>query len=73
MEGYVLFWVEHFKQGRCRVAIDGVLGYFINFIQYEDGVARATFDETLNDAAGHGTYVGASMSAYFGFVMYSTQ
>ena len=72
MEGVVLFGVEHFEQRRCRVALE-VVAYLVDFVEDEDRVRRPRFLYALNDAAGHGSDVGAAVSAYLGLVVQTTQ
>ena len=39
VEGVVLFWVEHLKQSRRRVAVDGVLRHLVNLVKNEYGIS----------------------------------
>ena len=73
VESLVLLRVEHFEQGRGRVAMDGILSHLVDFVEDEHGVRRACLLQTLDDAAGHGTDVGAAVSAYFRFVLHTAQ
>ena len=73
MEGTVLLGVQYFQQGRGGVAVVGVLRHLVYLVQYEDRVARTRLLDVLDDAAGHGTDVGATVSADFGLVVQSAQ
>ena len=69
VESFVLFGVEHFEQGTGGVAVVSVLRNLVNLIEDEDRVAGIGLDEALDDTAGHGTDVGAAVSADLGLVM----
>ena len=69
MEGVVLFRVEHFQQGRRRVAVVGHLRHLVYLVEYEDRVGATGLLNALDDAAGHSTDVSASVAANLGFVV----
>ena len=73
VEGGVLFGVEHFEQGRGWVAVHGASADFVYLVEYEDGVVGAGLDDVLQYASGHGSDVGAPVSAYLGLVVQSAQ
>ena len=72
MEGIILLWIEHFEQGRGGVAVVGHLGDLVDFIEDEHGIARASLLDRLDDASGHGTDIGTTVSADLGFIMQAT-
>ena len=69
MESVVLLWVEHFEQGRSRVAIVGHLRHLINLVEDKDGVAGACFLDRLDDTTRHGTNIRATMTTDLGLVV----
>ena len=73
MEGAVLLWVEHLQQGAGGVAVMRVLRHLVNLVEDEDGVRAACLLNVLDDAARHGTNVGATVSANLGLVVQTTQ
>ena len=73
MEGRVLFRVQHFQQGAGGVAVVGVLCHLVYLVQDEDGVRRAGLLDVLDDAARHGTDVGAAVTANLSLVVQSAQ
>ena len=72
MEGIVLFGVEHLQQGTSRVTIVCVLRYLVYLVKDEDGVRRTCLLDVLDDAAWHGTDIGAAMTANLGLVVQTT-
>ncbi len=66
-EAVVLRRVEHLEQRAGGVALERD-AELVDFIQQEDGVLGAGLLHAGDDAAGHGTHVGAPMAAYVGFV-----
>ena len=70
MEGIVLLRIEHLEQGRCRVAIMGILCYLVNLVENKHGVARASLLYALDDTSGHGTDVGTTVTANLSLVVY---
>ena len=73
VEGGVLLGVEHFEKSRRRVAVYGHSANLVNLVEDENGVVGACLDDVLQDAAGHGTNVGATMAADFGFVVQAAE
>ena len=71
-EGVVLFRVQHFQQGRRRVAPE-VRAELVHFVQHHNRVAGASLLEALNDAARHGADIGAPVPAYFSLVVHAAQ
>ena len=71
-EHEVLFGVEHFEQGRRRVAAE-VHRHFVHFVQHEDRVLRPRFFHHLDNLTGQCPDVGAPVTANFGFIAHSTQ
>ena len=71
-EGVVLLGVEHFQQGRARVAAP-VRADLVDLVEHEDGIAGARTLDGLDDAARHGADVGAAVAANLGFVPHAAQ
>ena len=67
VESIVLFRVEHLSRGRFRVALEVILTLSISS-RNEHGIRSSRLLQVLNDAAGHGADVGASVSANLSFV-----
>ena len=72
MEVTVLLRIKHFEQCRCRVSLE-VFSHFVNFVEYNHGVAAATLAHCFYDAAWHCANVGTTMPSNFGFIMQSSQ
>ena len=72
LEHVILFRVEHFQQGRARVAAE-ICAEFVYFIKQQHGIDRAGFLHHLNDLTGQRADVGAAMSSNLGFVTHAAQ
>ena len=72
VEGRVLLRIEHFEQGRRRVAMvaDGDL---VDLVQYHDRIRRAASLDRLDDPARHRADVGLAVSANLGLVVQAAQ
>ena len=68
VEMAVLLRVEHFEKCRGGVAFE-ILTHLVDFVKYDDGIRRSALDKSVDDAAGHRAYVGATVSAYLGLVV----
>ena len=68
METEVLFGVEHFEEGGCRVALV-VIADFVNLVEHEHRIGGAGAAYRLDDASGHGADICAAVTAYLGLVM----
>ena len=68
----VLFRIEHFQQGRRRIATE-IGAHLVDFIEQEQGIAHADFRQRLQNLARHRADVGAAMAADFRFVAYAAQ
>ena len=64
VECVVLFRVKYFKQCRCRITVDSVLGNLVYLVKNEHRVRRACFEETAYDSSRHGTDVCSPVSSY---------
>ena len=73
VESVVLLRVEHLKQGRGGVAVDGVLRHLVYLVENEHGVRRTGTLNALDDAAGHGADVGAAVTADLRLVVKTAQ
>ena len=71
-ERAVLLGVQHFQQGAGRVALV-VACQFVDFVQQNDRVRGLGRRDGADDAAGHGTDVGAAVAANFCFIVYAAQ
>ncbi len=66
-EVVVLLRVEHFEQGRGRVAVEGGAN-LVDFVEHDDGVGGARVFDGLEEFAGHGPDVGAPVALDLGLV-----
>ena len=71
-EGVVLFRVQHFQQGRGRVAPE-VRGHLVDLVQAEQGVAALYPFQGLDDLAGQGAHIGTAVTADLGLVTHAAQ
>ena len=69
-ERVILRRIEHFKQGRRRIAAK-IPPQFIHLIQHEHWIVHACPPHRLNDAPRHGSDIRAAMPAQFRFIMYA--
>ena len=72
LEGVVLLGVEDFEEGTGGVAAE-VVGHLVDLVEHDDGVLGACLFHRLNDLAGKGADVGATMAADFGFVAHAAE
>ena len=72
VEGVVLLRVEHLEQRRRRVAAE-VHRHLVDFVEQEDGIARAGLLEALDDLARQRADVGAAVAADLGLVAHAAQ
>ncbi len=68
----VLLRVEHFQQGRGRVAAE-ILAELVDLVEHEDRVARFRPGAGLQDAPRHGADVGAAVTADLGLVTHAAE
>ena len=73
VEGVVLLRVEHLEQGRRGVSVDGVLRHLVDLVEDKHGVRRSRLLYALDDASGHGSHVGASVSANLALVVQASE
>src|SRR5258706_332962 len=71
-ERVVLSRIEHFEQGRGRIAVEPG-AELVDFVEHHDAVARAGLLYRLNDVAGQRAYVGAPVPAYLGLVVHAAE
>ncbi|MNB88452.1 hypothetical protein D3C75_354660 [compost metagenome] len=71
-ERHVLFRIQHFKQGRRRVAAH-IGRHFVDLIQQEQWVFNAYFRHFLDQLARHRADIGPAVTADFGFVTNAAQ
>ena len=71
-EHVVLLWIEHFQQGRRRVAAE-IHRHFVHFVQHKDRVLGPGFLHHLDDLTRQCANVGAAMATDFSFVADSAQ
>ena len=69
-EHEILFGIEYFKQGGGRVAAE-VGRHLVDFVQHENGIARARLLHHLNDLARQGADICAAVAAYFSFIAHA--
>jgi hypothetical protein len=67
VEGAVLLGIEHFEQRRGRISAK-VGRHLVDLVEKEQRIAHAALGQILDDLAGHGTDIGASMAADFRLV-----
>ena len=72
METLILLRIEHFQQGRGRVAM-GIPAHFVDLVQHEDRVGGFGLLQVLDDPARHGTDIGLPVSPDLGLVMQAAQ
>ncbi len=68
----ILFGVEHFQQGRGRVAAE-ILSEFVDLIQHEERIGCPGSFHRLEDAAGQGADVGSAVTADFGLIPHAAE
>ena len=71
-EGVILFRVEHFQQGRGRVAAE-ILAELVDLIQHEERVGGPGAFHGLDDSSGQRADVRAAMAADFGLIPHAAQ
>ena len=71
-EGEVLFRVQHFQQGRGRVAPE-VHAQLVDFVQHEQRVVRAGGAQRLDDAPGQRADVRPAVAADLGLVAHAPE
>ena len=72
MERRVLLGIEYFKQCRSGIALK-VGTNFVYLIEYKDRIALLGFGYGLHNAAGHSTYIGATVTTYLGLIVKTAQ
>ena len=72
VEGAVLFGVQHLKQSGGEIATE-IGGHLVHLVEQEDRIARAGFAHRLDDFAGEGADIGATMAADFRLVVHTAQ
>jgi hypothetical protein len=72
LEHVILFRIEHFEQGRARIAAE-IRAELVDFIQQQHGIHRAGFLHHLNDLTGQRANVGATMTANLSFIAHAAQ
>ena len=71
-KGRVLLRVEDLQERGRRIAPE-VGPHLIDFIEHDDWIARLRPADALNDATGHGTDIGASMTADLRLIMHPAE
>src|SRR5271169_1366669 len=71
VESAILLGVEHFEQGRRRIAAE-VGRHLIDLIEQQHGIARTGLAHALDDLAGKGADVRAAMATNLGLVAHAT-
>src|ERR1700677_4196038 len=72
IERRVLFGVEHFEQGRRRIAAK-IHAHLIDLVEQEERIRRLGLAHRLDNLARHRTDVGAPMSANLRFVAHAAE
>ena len=71
-ECVVLFRIQGFQQGGCRIA-PKIAGHLIHFIQQKQGVQTAHFLHAVDQPARHRANIRAAMSADLRFIPHPAQ
>ena len=71
-EHVILFWIEHFEQGRGRVATE-VHRHLVDFVQHEDGIPGAGLLHHLKNLARQGANVCPAMAANLGLIAHAAE
>ena len=66
----VLFRVQRFQQGGCRVTLEGGAD-LVDLIQHDHRVRNLGILQRLNKLARHGADVGATVAFDFGFITHA--
>ena len=66
-EGVVLRRIEHFEEGRGRIALERD-AQLVHFVEQEDRVLRSRLLHALNDPSGHGTHIRPPVAADIGLI-----
>ncbi|MNO93377.1 hypothetical protein D3C76_849770 [compost metagenome] len=72
VEIVILFRIQHFQQGRRRVATH-VAAHLVDFIEQEQRVAHSNLGQLLDQAARHGTDIGTTVTANLGLIPHTTE
>ena len=72
VKGVILFGIQHFQQGRGRVAAK-VHGHFINLVEQKQRILFAHSRHALHDLARHGADIGAAVAAYLGLITHAAK
>ncbi|OQA06931.1 MAG: hypothetical protein BWY66_01613 [bacterium ADurb.Bin374] len=68
----VLLGVEHLEQRRARIAAE-IHSHLVDFVEQDDGIPGARVAQGLDDSAGKGADVGASVAADLGLVAHAAE
>ena len=71
-EGVVLFGIQHFEQGGLGISAE-VGANLVDLVKDNDRVPGTRMTQGLDDAARHGSYVGAPVAAYFRLVVHAAK
>src|SRR5947209_1609899 len=71
-KGMILLGVQHFQQCCGRIT-SKVRADLIYFVQHKQWVTYGCCLHRLDDATGQCSHIGAAMSTYLSFVVYSSQ
>ena len=72
MESAILFRVEHLKQRSRRIALE-VAAYLVDFVEQQYGIGSTGTLYGIDYTTRHRSYISATVSAYFSFVMKAAQ
>ena len=72
VEAAVLFGIQHFQQGGRGVAAH-VRAHLVDFVEQEQRVLHADFRHLLDELAGHGANIGATVTADLRLVTHPTE
>ena len=71
-ERIVLLWIKDFEQCGRRIASE-IGPHLVDLVEHYQWIVGARLLNCLDYASGHGAYIGAPMTAYFGFVVQSAK
>ena len=70
LEGIILFGIQHFQQGRCRVTAE-IFAEFIDFVQQDKRITGTSLFNSRHDATGHRPHIGAPVTHNFAFIVHA--
>ncbi len=68
----ILLGVEHFQQGRGRIAVEAD-AELVHLVEHHHGIAGAGLADRLDDVARHGADIGAPMASDLGLVVHAAE